>query len=184
MSVKVPALLSGVSAANGDPITNQGGYVHNNALPSLKATDPRVLPTITADGILLTQDGLTNGRAYFYIDLGGGNYYTCAWDGVSDWVFADQSGTIDSSTTDSPLPSETGWGFIIVTHTPNPTKWVDTNGQFTENSFADLTAWDQDSYKERTSTEDATYIRDILTYSEASTGQDLAQLNAYLESRE
>ena len=57
MTLRIPALADGTAAADGRPITNAGGYVHNDGGYTILESDPAVVPILGVSGTGGDSDG-------------------------------------------------------------------------------------------------------------------------------
>lgn len=152
MAVLIPALADGTAAADGNPITNLGGYRSNGADVGFLQSDPSLINTILVSG---TGGGL-DGRVFYHGITNGkpswnkGSFPTdyIIWDGVgSKWAAGTIGASWEHPTATGYFPPKTGWILAAGSPAGNPTLdyaswWIDdsvnTNIQFKTLTHPDL----------------------------------------------
>jgi len=116
--VRIPALLDGSGAADGNPITNPAGLTHNESECDIKQTETGIIDTITVTNLsgtltsLLVESGtIVNGKGMWsgYDPVSEG-WDELGWSG-SNWVLTDDNTgeTWTHASATGTLPPLTGW---------------------------------------------------------------------------
>lgn len=148
--IQIPARVDGTAAADGNPITNLGGYTSNGADVGFVQTDPSFIDTILVSG---TGGGLDTRVAYHGIVNGkpawnNGSFPTdyILWSGTV-WQASTVGATWERDGDTGFFPPKTGWVVTVGSPAGNPTLdfasvWVDdstdTNIQFKTLTHPDL----------------------------------------------